>query len=188
MKQGKVIVMSAPSGSGKTTIYKELFKRLPQLKFSVSATTRAMRTGEQDGKDYFFLSREEFNRRIAAGEFLEHETFFGNEYGTLKTVVDNVVTAGDDILLDVEVKGAMNIKRIYGTKALLVFIEPPSLAELERRLRTRGTESEASIKTRLERAAFELSFANQFDNRVTNDDVQRATSEVEQLIRNFTAA
>jgi guanylate kinase len=181
MPSGKLIVISAPSGSGKTTIVKEIMKRNPTLGFSVSATTRTMRPGEVNGKDYFFLTREEFKRRVAAGEFVEWEEFYGNCYGTLKSEVDRLLASGRHLLFDLDVKGGLSIKKQY-PDALLIFIRPPSMEVLKERLVGRKTEDEETIRTRLARVPMELELGNGFDHQVVNDDLGTAIDEVQKLI------
>ena len=182
--KGKLIVVSAPSGAGKTTIAREILQRNPSVEFSVSATTRPRRTAEVDGRDYFFLSPEEFQRRVDAGDFVEHEDLFGNRYGTLKSEIERALRQGRHVLFDVDVKGALSIKRRY-PGALLIFIRPPSMEVLRDRLRNRKTEDEAVMARRLERAAMEMGKAGEFDEQVVNDDLARAVDEVQTLVRNF---
>jgi guanylate kinase len=179
--RGKLIVISAPSGAGKTTIAKEILSRNPSLEFSVSATTRSMRSGERNGKDYFFLTRDEFARKVAAGDFVEWEEMYGDCYGTLKAEVDRALNSGKHILFDVDVKGGLSIKRRY-PEALLIFIRPPSVEVLELRLRNRHTEREEAIARRLERVAMELEEGNQFDVQVVNDDLAQAIAEVQKSV------
>ena len=183
---GKLVVMVAPSGSGKTTMARRLLTDIAELRFSVSATTRAPREGEVDGREYYFISNEEFDRRVAEGEFLEWESFYnGTRYGTLKPEVDFLLKKGYFVLLDLEVHGAQNVKSMYGDRCLSVFIEPPSLSVLEMRLRSRGSETEQSIATRLERAAYEMSFRDRFDIRVVNDDLELAYAQIYSVVREF---
>jgi len=178
---GKLIVVSGPSGSGKTTIARWLLEQIPSLRFSVSATTRPMRAGEQNGRDYYFLSREAFVERVAEGAFVEWEEVFGNYYGTLAQEVERARDEGAHLLFDVDVKGALSIKRRY-PEALLIFIQPPSQETLRERLQARHTESEQELKLRLERAAMEMERAKEFDRRVTNDVLERAAREVHQTV------
>jgi guanylate kinase len=178
---GKIVVISAPSGAGKTSIAREMLRRNSTLRFSVSATTRPMRTGERDGKDYFFLAPEEFRRRVAAGEFVEWEEIYGNLYGTLQSEVDAALVQGSHLLFDVDVKGALSIKRKY-PQALLVFISPPSAAVLEERLRARLTEDATTLARRLERVPMELAQAQYFDRCVVNDILERAVNEVQTIV------
>jgi len=184
---GKLIIFSAPSGSGKSTIIGRLIA-CPELHlaFSVSCTSRAPRGNEQDGVEYFFLSPAEFRQRIAAGEFLEYEEVYQDRfYGTLKQQVERQSAVGQNVVFDVDVKGGCNIKQYYGSRALSVFIQPPSVEELRRRLVSRGTDAPAVIEDRLSRAGFELGFASRFDRVVVNDDLDRAVSEVYSMIKTF---
>lgn len=184
--QGKLIILVAPSGSGKTTIAQKLLKDFPKIKFSVSATTRTPREGEEHGKDYFFLSREEFDQKIEQNSFLEWEEFYnGSRYGTLRSEVDKLIESGYFPLLDVEVKGALNVKRMYGAKSVSIFIQPPSIEELKKRLVKRGTEDDASLESRLERAEEEIRYANKFDYVVTNDDLETAYKQVTTVVKSF---
>jgi len=181
MAPGKLIVISAPSGSGKTTIAREIMKRNPSLGFSVSATTRAMRTGEVEGKDYFFLKKDEFQRNVAAGEFVEWEEMYGHFYGTLKREVDRALQDGQHLLFDVDVKGGLSIKRQYPA-ALLIFIRPPSVDVLHQRLRDRKTEDLAALTRRLERVPMELELGNTYDYQVVNDHLERAIENVHAIV------
>jgi guanylate kinase len=182
MNRGKLIVVSAPSGAGKTTIVKAILAKYPSLLFSVSATTRPIRSGETEGRDYFFLPREEFERRIKAGQLVEWEEIYGNLYGTLKSEVDKALSAGKTMLFDIDVKGAISIKRHYPSDAVLIFVKPPSFEVLRSRLLNRKTEDEATIKRRLHRVPMELETGNQFDYQVVNNDLQTAVQEVEQIV------
>lgn len=187
MKKGKIIILSAPSGTGKSTIISRLMEN-PELKlgFSVSATSRSPRGAERDGREYYFLTPEEFKIKVENGEFVEwEEVYQGTCYGTLVSEVERVTNAGYNLIMDIDVKGAVNVKKRYGVEALSIFILPPSLEELERRLRSRSTDSEESIAKRLSKAEFELGFAEQFDTRVVNDELSKASSEVESLIKEF---
>jgi guanylate kinase len=183
--RGRLIVFSAPSGTGKSTVAKLVMERLGSLEFSVSATTRPMRAGERDGVDYHFLAREEFEKKIAENGFIEHEFFFGNFYGTLLDKTSEAIEAGRNLLFDLDVKGALNLKRIFGERALLVFLKPPSMEELARRLQARESESAEALKTRLERAEMELSHADEFDFVVVNDDLGRTVDAVATRIAEF---
>ena len=180
--RGKIIVIAAPSGAGKTSIAREILRRNPLLRFSVSATTRPKRDGETDGKDYFFLTQEVFLDRVARGEFVEWEEIYGNCYGTLQCEVDTAITRGKHLLFDVDVKGALSIKRRY-PEALLIFIQPPSFEVLEQRLRARLTENAAALERRLARVPMELAQAPLFDHRVTNDVLDRAIEEVQTIVK-----
>lgn len=182
VKSGKLIVFSAPSGTGKSTIAKRILSEIPNLGFSISATTRAMRPGEVDGREYYFLSKETFGKKIQEDAFIEHEAFFGNSYGTLKDKTEDAIREGRNLLFDLDVKGAINLKRLYGKQAVLIFISPPSMDALKTRL-TERKESEAEIEKRLARAEFELSFADQFDYNVVNDDLEKAIAEIKELIQ-----
>ena len=190
---GKAILFSAPSGCGKTTIIKELMAGVPaghfnpnDLTFSISATSRAPRGEEQDGKDYYFLSHEEFMARVAKDEFLEwEEVYSGTCYGTLKSEIERIWQAGKVIVFDVDVNGGRNIKKYFGKDALSIFVMPPSVEVLEQRLRSRGTDSEEAIVKRLARSAEELKQAPVFDVTIVNDDLQRAVKETRNVIDRF---
>ena len=184
MLQPKLIVISAPSGCGKTTIVREIFKRHPDMKFSVSATTRKQRSGEVYGKDYFFLSKDEFEQRIKNNELVEWEKIYDNYYGTLKGEVDRALESGTTMIFDIDVKGALNIKKKYPKDAVLIFIEPPSVEILQQRLTGRKTESDEVIRKRLERVPMELERGKEFDFRVVNDKLEKAISDVDTIINN----
>ena len=189
-KKGKLLIFSAPSGSGKSTIIGWLMENHPELNlaFSISCTSRQPRGTEQDGVEYFFITAEEFRRRIEAGEFLEYEEVYENRfYGTLKSQVERQLKAGQNVVFDVDVKGGVNIKKYYGDKALSVFIQPPSVEELRRRLLARNTDSEEMIAQRVAKAEYELTFAPQFDRILVNDDLQTALNEAYELVGNFIA-
>ena len=181
---GKLIVVSGPSGSGKTTIARWLLDQFSSLRFSVSATTRPMRAGEQDGRDYYFLSRKAFLEQVAAGAFVEWEEVFGNYYGTLVQEVERARDEGAHLLFDVDVKGALSIKHHY-PEALLIFIQPPSLEALRQRLQGRHTESDQELKLRLERAVMELDRGKEFDRCVANDVLERAVEEVHRIVHHY---
>ena len=176
-RRGMLLVVSAPSGAGKTTIVKEILRAYPTLGFSVSATTREKRPGEVDGKDYFFLSRSEFERKIAAGDLVEYEEIYSNYYGTLKIEVENALSNGRDIVFDVDVNGGLSIKAKF-PEAILVFIKPPSIEILRRRLKGRGSETDAQIEKRMARVEMELEKGEGFDYIIINDELKRAVSEV----------
>ena len=183
---GKLIIFSAPSGSGKTTIVRELLKRFDCFEFSISATSRQPRGQEQDGVDYYFLTEEEFLRRIEADAFVEWEAVYaGTHYGTLRSEVDRIWSKGNVIIFDVDVVGGVNLKRIFGDKACSVFIMPPSIEELERRLRGRGTDAEEVIQKRIAKAEFEISKAPEFDHVVINDKLDVAVEEAAGIITSF---
>lgn len=187
-KNGKCIIFSAPSGSGKSTIVQWLMAEHPELRlaFSISATSRPPRGTEQHGVEYFFLSPEEFRSRIAANEFLEYEEVYQDRfYGTLKEQVDNQLKAGQNVVFDVDVKGGCNIKEHYGSKALSVFIQPPSVEELRRRLIGRATDSMEQIEQRVAKAEYEMSFAPQFDRIVINDNLDEAKQQTLDMLRKF---
>jgi guanylate kinase len=182
MAAGKLVVLSAPSGAGKTTIAREILKRIPTLRFSVSATTRAKRDGERDGYDYYFMTRHQFTTGVNSGLFVEWEELFGNMYGTLKSEVEKALRKGDHLLFDVDVKGALSIKRQY-PEALLVFIMPPSVEELKERLAGRKTEDSEALRKRLDRVPMELEQRKAFDRIVTNNALDSAVTEVEAIVR-----
>lgn len=181
MPPARLIVISAPSGCGKTTIVRELLRRHPKLLFSVSATTRPKRSQEVDGRDYFFLTKEEFKQKVTRGDLVEWEEIYGDYYGTLKSQVEAALKSDRALIFDVDVKGAITIKKKY-PEAVLVFIKPPSLAVLEQRLMKRRTESEGAIQKRLKRVPMELEQERHFDHSVVNDDLNRAVEEVEQIL------
>ena len=184
---GKVIIFSAPSGSGKSTIIGRLMSHKElNMAFSISCTSRQPRGTERNGVEYFFLTPGEFRRKIADGEFLEYEEVYKDRYyGTLKSQVERQLEAGDNVVLDVDVKGACNIKQFYGDRALALFIQPPSIEELRRRLEGRGTDAPEVIEDRLARASFELTFARKFDKVIVNDDLDRAVNEAFDAVKDF---
>lgn len=184
MKQ--LIVLSAPSGAGKTTVAKHLLTTFPQLRFSVSATTRAMRPGEVHARDYFFLSREEFAERLRHEDLIEYEEIFGNYYGTLRSVVEQAMARGEFLVFDVDVKGALSLRKAFPNDTLLLFIAPPNLDVLAERLRNRHTETDEQITLRLSRAEMEMSLRDHFDAVIVNDDLQRTLERAESLVRSVT--
>ena len=186
--KGKMLIVSAPSGSGKSTIVQWLMQEHPELKlyFSISCTSRAPRGTEQNGVEYFFLTPEEFKQRIENDEFLEYEEVYADRfYGTLKAQVERQLEAGQNVVFDVDVKGGVNIKHFYGDEALSIFIQPPSIQELRRRLEGRGTDSPDVIDQRIARAEFELTFADKFDKIVINDILEYAEADALELIQGF---
>lgn len=183
---GKLLIFSAPSGSGKSTIIEYLMSKNLGLHFSISATSRPPRGKEQHGVEYFFLSTEEFKKHIEAGDFLEYEEVYeGRYYGTLREQVDRQLAAGENVVCDVDVLGGKNIKAVYGNRALSIFIQPPSIDELRKRLEGRATDAPEVITKRIERAAFELSFAKDFDKIVINDDLSSAQAETLNIVEAF---
>jgi guanylate kinase len=184
--KGKLIIFSAPSGAGKTTIVKHLLQKKFGLEFSVSATSRKPRPVEIEGKDYYFLSAEAFRKKIENDEFLEwEEVYNGIFYGTLKSEVERIRNTGKNVIFDVDVVGGLNIKKYYGNEALAVFVQPPSVEELKKRLQNRSTESEEKIKMRIAKAEKELEFARKFDVIIVNDDLSKALNEAENVISEF---
>mgnify|MGYP002316922191 CR=1 FL=1 len=183
---GKVIIFSAPSGAGKSTVVGHLLKLHPEFEFSISATSRKPRGTEKDGVEYYFLSPEEFRARIAAGDFLEYEEVYTDKfYGTLKSEVERILAEGDNVIFDVDVVGGCNIKKYYGDRALSMFIQPPSIEELRRRLVGRATDAPEVIESRIAKASYELGFASKFDVVIVNDDLEKAKAEALQVIENF---
>jgi guanylate kinase len=183
---GRFVIVSAPSGAGKTTIVRRLMDAGLGLEFSVSAASRAPRANETDGKDYFFMSADEFRTKIRNGELLEWQQVYPDQYyGTLKSEVDRIWKSNRHVLFDVDVQGGMNLKKLFPEISLALFIMPPSLEVLERRLRLRGTESPESLHTRLTKAGSEIAFAGQFDRVIINDDLERAVAETIAGVRQF---
>lgn len=188
MKKGKIIVFSAPSGSGKTTLVKWLLKQNLNLHFSISATSRAPRSTELNGKDYYFLTPEDFRQKIAEEAFLEWEEVYTDKfYGSLKSEVDRLLSEGKNVIFDVDVKGGINIKKYFGSQALSIFVQPPSIEELSNRLVGRATDSAEVIRERVDKAAYELSFAPQFDVVVINDKLDIAQKDCLTNIQAFLA-
>ena len=188
MMKGKMLIVSAPSGSGKSTIVQWLMQEHPELKlyFSISCTSRAPRGTEQNGVEYFFLTPDEFKTKIQNNEFLEYEEVYENRfYGTLKQQVENQRNQGQNVVFDVDVKGGVNIKKYYGEEALSLFIQPPSVEELRRRLEGRGTDAPKAIAERLAKAEYEMTFAPQFDHVIVNDDLETAKQETLQIVKAF---
>ena len=183
---GKLVVFSAPSGSGKTTLVHHLLQQGLPIGFSISATSRPPRGKEKDGVDYFFMSENSFREKIAEDAFLEYEEVYeGTFYGTLRSEVDRLWKTGKTVLFDIDVVGGLNVKRQYPNQCLALFIQPPSLSELEKRLRGRGTDNEKKIKERLTKATKELDLANQFDNVIVNDDLETAKKEIGKAVHDF---
>ena len=181
-----MVIFSAPSGSGKTTIVRELLKRFSCFEFSISATSRAPRGEERDGVDYYFLTSDEFRARVERDEFVEwEEVYAGTCYGTLRSEMERIWQKGNIILFDVDVMGGINLKRLFGDDACSLFLMPPSVEELECRLRGRGTDAEEVIQKRIDKAEFELSKAVAFDHTVINDDLHTAVEECVSIITNF---
>ncbi len=186
MQTGKLIIFSAPSGSGKSTIIQYLLTQGLNLAFSISATSRAPRGTEKDGVEYYFLTPDEFRRRIADGDFLEYEEVYTDKfYGTLKSEVERLTALGKNVIFDVDVVGGVNIKRFYGQRALSIFIQPPSVEELRRRLVSRATDAPEVIESRLAKAEYEMSFASKFDRVIINDDLTTAENEALNIIQDF---
>ena len=184
MGRGRLVVISAPSGAGKSTIARAILEAHTTLEFSVSATTRQVRNGEQEGRDYFFLTKEEFRRRIEAGDFVEWEEIYGNYYGTLRQEVDRALESGQHILFDIDVKGGLSIRNRY-PESLLIFIRPPSLQVLRERLRDRKTENDDAVSLRMERVPLEMQLGVGFDYQVVNDDLPRAIAEVNAVVSRY---
>lgn len=185
-KEGKLIIFSAPSGAGKSTIVQALLQKGFNLEFSISATSRAPRGNEKDGVEYYFLSPEEFKAKIKEDAFLEWEEVYKDTfYGTLKSEVDRICSKGNNIVFDVDVVGGINIKKMYGNKALSLFIQPPSVEELRNRLQNRGTDSDEKIAMRIAKAEKELACAKEFDKVIINDDLEQALQSTEEALHQF---
>ena len=186
MKNGKIIIFSAPSGSGKSTLIGHLLKRFPQLECSISATSRAPRGSEVNGKEYYFLTNEEFKNKVAAGEFVEwEEVYAGTCYGTLHSELKRIWDKGHVIVFDVDVKGGVNLKKIFGDDALSIFIMPPSVEELRRRLEKRGTDTPETIAKRVAKAEEEITYAPLFDKIVVNDSLETAIADATRITESF---
>lgn len=186
MDNRKAVIFSAPSGSGKSTIVSHILKLHPELKFSVSAASRAPRGDEKNGVAYWFISADEFRKRIADNEFVEYEEVYpGSFYGTLKSEVERIWDNGDAIIFDVDVKGGVNLKKYFGDRALSVFIQAPSVEVLRQRLVNRATDSPEAIERRVAKAAEEMTYADKFDHIIVNDDLQKAYADAEKLVDDF---
>ncbi len=186
MIQGKLIIFSAPSGAGKTTIVHYLLKKIPELSFSISATTRESRGTEMHERDYYFISKENFLHKVAKHEFVEfEEVYSGTFYGTLRSEIQRIWNEGKHVVFDIDVQGGLRLKKKFGDKALAIFVQPPSLEVLIQRLAGRGTDSAEKLKERIAKAGKELTFAKQFDIILPNFDLQTACSEAEEIVRNF---
>ena len=184
--QGKLIIFSAPSGAGKTTIVRHLLSKDLNLEFSISATSRGKRNSETNGKDYYFLSHEEFRSKIDNNEFLEwEEVYSGTFYGTLKSEVEKIRTKGQNVIFDVDVVGGCNIKKYYGKEALAIFVQPPSVEELRNRLISRSADTPEVIEKRIAKAEYELTFASKFDMIIVNEKLEKAYIEAENAVREF---
>lgn len=189
MTKGKLIIFSAPSGAGKTTIVRHLLEKDFDLEFSISATSRPPRHTETDGRDYYFLTNDEFKAKVENDEFLEWEEVYpGCCYGTLKSEIERITNQGRNVIFDVDVVGGSNIKQLFGDEALAIFVQPPSIEELERRLVARSTDSSEVIKKRVEKAEYELTFSNKFDIIIVNDELEVAFDKAENALSNFLKA
>jgi len=186
--KGKLIIFSAPSGAGKSTIVQHLVKLSLGLEFSISATSRKPREGEVDGREYHFISVEEFRRKIKENEFIEWEEVYTEQYyGTLFSEVERIWDRGEHAIFDIDVAGGLSLKRMFGERACAIFIQPPSQELLEHRLRSRGTDDEESLRKRMEKAQYELGYASRFDHIVINDSLEKALAESEKIVREFLA-
>ncbi|MCA1756594.1 MAG: guanylate kinase [Bacteroidales bacterium] len=183
---GKLVIFSAPSGAGKTTIVRNVLREELALEFSVSATSRKRRDNETNGRDYYFMSPDAFRNSILNGEFIEWEEVYPDHlYGTLRNEIERIWETGKSVIFDLDVAGGLNLKKMFGNRALAIFVMPPSPAELERRLRARGTESEEKIALRIDKAEKEISRAGEFDYIIVNEDIEDATSESVRLVNKF---
>jgi guanylate kinase len=186
MQTNKIIIITAPSGAGKTSITKYLLNTIPQLGFSISAATRQPRGYEKNGKDYYFISQQEFLKKIEQKEFAEWEMVYeGKYYGTLRSELERIWKENKIPLLDIDVKGAIHVQTQFPNSSLSIFIQPPSVEELKKRLQIRGTESEASLQSRVNKATFELTFKDEFDKTIVNDDLDKACAEAAAIVDQF---
>ena len=183
-KEGRIIAVSSPSGGGKTSVVKKILKDFPEIVFSISATTRPRRSNEVDGVDYYFISDKEFEKKIADDKFIEWERFYDYYYGTLKSTIDENIPKGKSVLFEIDVKGALSLKRIY-SNSILIFIDPPSFEELVKRLKKRRTETDLDLQKRIDRAKMELSFKTKFDYIFVNDDLEKVYKQIKVLIKNI---
>lgn len=184
--EGKLIIFSAPSGAGKTTIVQYLLSIFPEISFSISCTTRPKRENEVDGKDYYFLTEEQFQEKIKNNEFIEYEEVYkGRYYGTLHSEIERLWNQGKHVIFDIDVRGGLNLKKQFKNRALAIFIAPPSLKDLEERLKNRNTENLESLLTRIQKADEELSFAKDFDAVIINDNLEKAQNKAKTLVKNF---
>lgn len=186
ISENKIIIITAPSGAGKTSITHYLLNKYPQLAFSVSAATRQPRGAEKNGVDYYFISAEDFQQKIKENAFIEWEMVYeGKYYGTLKSEIERIWKEGKTPMLDIDVKGAIHVQQQFAKNSLSIFIEPPSVDELKRRLESRGTETSENIATRLNKASYEISFKHHFNIVIVNDELEKACSKAEEVIQNF---
>jgi len=184
--QNKIIIITAPSGAGKTSITRHLLRVFPQLAFSISAATREARNYETNGKDYYFIALQDFKQKIQHNEFIEWEMVYeGKYYGTLKSELERLWDNNQCPLLDIDVKGAIHVQQQYPDTSLTIFIEPPSVHELKRRLESRGTETDESLQARINKASYEISFKEHFNKSIVNDDLERACAKAEEIVKEF---